>query len=245
MLEWLKLRHWIVWSRGHLQCRHLHTRFHLNPPICSKVIKGFLWNHLISLNVRHFGMAEAMRLKVWYSGHLQWNQLPTKFHESPSIGSKVISGRHTDRQAGDLISLRLIKWHFVHPFGLALDIESVGWNMQTRAVIRCACWNYKTTAPLPEPENSVPQHQSPSLDTVSDQFSQAVILTAFFAKIYRNMFLPPNSPVGVFTNMFPHQNSLRITCLPFPSTFPANTRFILHYSDNTRQFVYISKFLIM
>jgi hypothetical protein len=31
--------------------------------------------------------------------------LPTKLHENPPIGSKVISGGHTDRPAGDLISL--------------------------------------------------------------------------------------------------------------------------------------------
>jgi hypothetical protein len=48
-------------------------------------------------------------LKIWdkkllHRGHLEWQHLPTKFHEHPPIGSKVISGRHTDRQAGDFIS---------------------------------------------------------------------------------------------------------------------------------------------
>jgi hypothetical protein len=46
-------------------------------------------------------------------GHLELQQLPTKFHEIAPIGSKVISAGHThrqtdrhttDRQAGDLIS---------------------------------------------------------------------------------------------------------------------------------------------
>jgi hypothetical protein len=34
-----------------------------NPPIGSKVIKGFICIHHRSLNVLHFGMAEATRLK--------------------------------------------------------------------------------------------------------------------------------------------------------------------------------------
>jgi hypothetical protein len=39
-------------------------------------------------------------------GPLEWHYLSTKFHENLPIGSKVISGGQTDRQAtGDLISL--------------------------------------------------------------------------------------------------------------------------------------------
>jgi hypothetical protein len=48
-------------------------------------------------------------LKIWdkkllHHGHLECQHLPTKFHEHPPIGSKVVSGGHTDRQAGDFIS---------------------------------------------------------------------------------------------------------------------------------------------
>jgi hypothetical protein len=46
-----------------LQSHRLHTRFHPNPPIGSKVIKGLLCTHLRSLNVHHFGIVEATRLK--------------------------------------------------------------------------------------------------------------------------------------------------------------------------------------
>jgi hypothetical protein len=42
-------------------------------------------------------MAEATRLKICCRGHLEWQHLPTKFHENPPVGSKVISGGHTDR----------------------------------------------------------------------------------------------------------------------------------------------------
>jgi hypothetical protein len=46
---------------------------------------------------------------MWHQGHHQWHHLPTKFNENPPLGSKIISGGHTDRQiygqTGDLISL--------------------------------------------------------------------------------------------------------------------------------------------
>jgi hypothetical protein len=48
-------------------------------------------------------MAKGTRLKMWHRGYLQWHYLPTKFHENPHIGSKVISGGI--KQACDLISL--------------------------------------------------------------------------------------------------------------------------------------------
>jgi hypothetical protein len=88
----------IVWIQGRLQYYHVHTKFHPNPPNGSKVIKVFLYTHLRSLNVRHFGMAEATRLKKINRGHLEWQCLSIKFHENPLIGSKVISRGQTDRQ---------------------------------------------------------------------------------------------------------------------------------------------------
>jgi hypothetical protein len=50
-------------------------------------------------------MVEDMGLKLLLRGPLEWHYLPTKYHENLPSGSKVISGRHTDRQIGDLISL--------------------------------------------------------------------------------------------------------------------------------------------
>jgi hypothetical protein len=50
-------------------------------------------------------MAEATRLKICHRGYLQLHHVPPKFHESPHIGSKVISRGH--REAGGLISLLL------------------------------------------------------------------------------------------------------------------------------------------
>jgi hypothetical protein len=70
----------------------------LNPQNVSKVINVFLYTYLRSLNVHHFGMAEATRFrKMRRRGHLEVQYLSTKFHENPPIGSKVISGEHTDR----------------------------------------------------------------------------------------------------------------------------------------------------
>jgi hypothetical protein len=63
--------------------------------------------HLRSLKVRHFGMVEGTGLKVRRRDHLQWHDLPTKFHKNLPIGSNVIMGetqtdgqidRQTDRQ---------------------------------------------------------------------------------------------------------------------------------------------------
>jgi hypothetical protein len=65
--------------------------------------------HLRSLNALHFGMVEGTGLKVWRRGHLQWHNVPTKFHKNLEIGSKVIRGdTQTDRQTGDLISLTFL-----------------------------------------------------------------------------------------------------------------------------------------
>jgi hypothetical protein len=49
---------------SHLQCHHLHKKFHPNAPISSEVIKGFLCTHLTSLNVCHFGLVQATGLNV-------------------------------------------------------------------------------------------------------------------------------------------------------------------------------------
>jgi hypothetical protein len=69
--------------------------------ISSKSTNPFKSNtHLRSLNVRHFGMTEATRLKMRRRCQLEWQYLPTKFHENPPIDSKIICGGHrqTDRQ---------------------------------------------------------------------------------------------------------------------------------------------------
>jgi hypothetical protein len=46
-----------------------------------------------------------MGLKLLHRGPLECHCLRTKFHEIQPSGSKVITGGHTDRQTGDLISL--------------------------------------------------------------------------------------------------------------------------------------------
>jgi 5-methylcytosine-specific restriction endonuclease McrA len=82
-----------------IQCHHLHTK------ISSKSTNRFKsCTHLRSFNGYHFGMPEATRLENWRRDQLAWQYLSTKFHENPQIGSKVISGGHTERQAGDFIN---------------------------------------------------------------------------------------------------------------------------------------------
>jgi hypothetical protein len=41
-------------------------------------------------------MVEAMGLKLWNEGHLQWHALSTEFHENLAIGS--MGEGHTDRR---------------------------------------------------------------------------------------------------------------------------------------------------
>jgi hypothetical protein len=43
--------------------------------------------------------------KSWRRGHLKWHDLLAEYHEDIPVGSKVISGWHTDRQTGDIIGL--------------------------------------------------------------------------------------------------------------------------------------------
>jgi hypothetical protein len=54
--------------------------------------------HLRSLNVSHFGMVEAKRLKIWCQGHLQWHDVPTKFLKIHQLVQNLIGGgdRHTE-----------------------------------------------------------------------------------------------------------------------------------------------------
>jgi hypothetical protein len=63
--------------------------------------------HLSSLNIHHFGNVKAVGLKLWCWDHLQWHDLPTKFHKNLLTGSKFVGG---GRQESDLIGL-------LFPFG--------------------------------------------------------------------------------------------------------------------------------
>jgi hypothetical protein len=65
---------------------------------------------LTTLNLSNFKTVKAMGLKIMHQGPLEWHYLLTKFNENLPSGSKVISGGHTDRQDGDLISLLFISW---------------------------------------------------------------------------------------------------------------------------------------
>jgi hypothetical protein len=43
----------------------------------------------------HFGMVAATALKTWRRGHLQWHELPTKFHKNLPIYSEIETGKDT------------------------------------------------------------------------------------------------------------------------------------------------------
>jgi aryl-alcohol dehydrogenase-like predicted oxidoreductase len=67
---------------------------------------------ILSLNLNHIKMLEAMGLKIVVWSPLDWHHLATKYEDLLG-GSEVISGAHTDRHThretdrhtGDLISL--------------------------------------------------------------------------------------------------------------------------------------------
>jgi hypothetical protein len=92
-----------VCIQGRLQCRHLIS-FKFTKG--SKVIKVFLYTHLRSLNVHHFGMAEATRLKKCdIEGNLSASTfLPNFTNIHQSVKKLLVGDRHIHRQAGDLIS---------------------------------------------------------------------------------------------------------------------------------------------
>jgi hypothetical protein len=52
---------------------------------------------LTNLNPNHFKMVEAVGLKLFHRGPLEWYHLPTKFNENLPNGLAVISGEFTDR----------------------------------------------------------------------------------------------------------------------------------------------------
>jgi hypothetical protein len=60
-----------------------------------------------SSNVRHFRTVEAIGLKLWHRGYIQWHDVPVEFNKDLQRGSKVDTGdKH--RQEGDLISLHSV-----------------------------------------------------------------------------------------------------------------------------------------
>jgi hypothetical protein len=117
---WLMLRDWISGCYGHIQYHHLHTNFHPNWPITSEVIRGFLYIHLGSLNVRHFGMAEATSLK--------------------GVASRLSSmaDRQTWRQTGYLI----IPFSF---FESRLKSETVHYTLLHDSTMKSRCYRNATT----------------------------------------------------------------------------------------------------
>jgi hypothetical protein len=79
-------------------------KFNLNPPAGSKVIRGYLCTHLRSLNVVHFEMTEAMRLKKCRRGHFNGTSCVPNFMKIHQSVETLLVG-DTDRHAGDLINL--------------------------------------------------------------------------------------------------------------------------------------------
>jgi hypothetical protein len=53
---------------------------------------------------------------MWRRGYLRWQYLPTKLNENPPIGSKVISGGHTDRRTHRQTDTQTGWWSDKHTF---------------------------------------------------------------------------------------------------------------------------------
>jgi hypothetical protein len=70
---------------------------------CSHVEWCKFFIHLRSLNDCHIGTVEAMTLKIWLRGHLQWHDLLAEFHENLPTGSKLISGGHKEGQTDSMV----------------------------------------------------------------------------------------------------------------------------------------------
>jgi hypothetical protein len=46
-------------------------------------------SHLTGLTARHVGIIAGKKLKIRVRGSLQWQNIHTKFHQNPSIGSDI------------------------------------------------------------------------------------------------------------------------------------------------------------
>jgi hypothetical protein len=80
---------------------------------CSHVEWCKFYIHLRSLNIRHFGMVEATRLKILASRPPSRAWCPAEFDESLLISAIVFSWGPADRQRGELISPTsnvVLKW---------------------------------------------------------------------------------------------------------------------------------------
>jgi hypothetical protein len=85
-------------------------------------------------------MIEAMGLL--HRGLLEWHYVHTKFHENLPSSSKVISGGHTDRQTGDLLSLlSFLRSRLIRPNDVSSFLKRAFMNVATikKGVSRFLC----------------------------------------------------------------------------------------------------------
>jgi hypothetical protein len=86
-------------------------------------------------------MVEAIGLKLWHRGHLQWHDVPNELHENQPVGSEV-NGTDTDWWSHKPPFISKRKWlKIVRPHGLKRR-STAAWLLRSRVRIPLGAWMF-------------------------------------------------------------------------------------------------------